>query len=58
MCSCNIQIGEVSRVGFVEIVVGIVRRVVGFGDKRCEEVFRRNGALLEVDLVYYASQNA
>lgn len=57
VCSCNIQVGEVSRVGFVEIVVGVVRRVVGLGDEWGEEVFRRDRAFLEVDLVYYASQD-
>lgn len=54
----DVQVGEVGRIGFVEVVVAVVGGIVGLSDEWSEEVFRSDRGFLEVDLVDDAAQDA
>jgi hypothetical protein len=54
----DVQVGEVGRVGFVEVVVAVVRGVVGLRNDGSEEVFGLDVVLLEVYLVDDAAEDS
>ena len=58
MSASDVEIGEISAVGLVEVVVAVVRSVEGGGDHGRKEIARRALLLLEEDLVDEAFEDA
>jgi len=56
--TADVEVGEVSRVGLVQVVVGIPWRIPAAGDDGGEEVFGRLLGGLEVDLIENTSEDA
>ena len=58
MSASDVEIGEVSAVGLMEIIVAVVRSVEGRGDHGRKEIAMRALLLLEEDLVDEAFEDA
>ena len=58
MRSRNVEIAEVGAVGFVEVVVAVVRSVVAARYHRGEQVFRFLRSGLEIELVEDSAKNS